>query len=75
MIHLCEVTVPGLRFADVPALRRVLVPAFANVRGVVATTRPGTVQVVYDGPEQLSAWCAEITRAGWGHSQGHTAAA
>jgi hypothetical protein len=75
MIQLCELTVPGLRLADVPALRRVLVCAFANVRGVVATTRPGTVQVVYDGPEQLSAWCAEITRAGWGHPQGRTAAA
>jgi hypothetical protein len=37
--------------------------------------RPGTVQVVYDGPEQLSAWCAEITRAGWGYPQRGTAAA
>ena len=75
MIQLCEVTVPGLRVADVPALRRVLVGAFANVRGVVATTRSGTVQVVYEGPEQLSAWCAEMMRAGWGHTQGRPAAA
>ena len=28
MIHLCEVTVPGLPVADVPALRRVLLRAF-----------------------------------------------
>jgi hypothetical protein len=75
MIHLCEVTVPGLRVADVPALRRILLRAFPDVRGVVETTRPGTVQVVYDGPEQLSAWCAEVTRAGWGYPQGGTAAA
>jgi len=75
MINLCEVTVPGLRVAEVPALRRLLVGAFANVRGVVETTRSGTVQVVYDGPEQLSAWCAEITRAGWGYPPGRTAAA
>jgi len=75
MIHLCEVTVPRLRVADVPALRRVLLRAFPDVRGVVETTRPGTVQVVYDGPEQLSAWCAEITRAGWGYPQAGTAAA
>ena len=75
MIHLCEVTVPGLRVADVPALRRVLVRAFVDVRGVVATTRPGTVQIVYDGPEQLTTWCAEIMRAGWGYPQGRTAAA
>jgi len=75
MIHLCEVTVPGLRVADVPALRRVLLRGFPEVRGVVETTRPGTVQVVYDGPERLSAWCAEITRAGWGYPQGGMAAA
>jgi hypothetical protein len=75
MIHLCEVTVPGLRVAEVPTLRRLLVGSFTNVRGVVATTRPGTVQIVYDGAEQLTAWCEAITRAGWGYPQGQTAAA
>jgi hypothetical protein len=41
MINLCEVTVPGLRVAEVPALRRLLVGAFANVRGVVGDDAPG----------------------------------
>jgi hypothetical protein len=58
MQRLCRLTVPGLSIkSDFTAAHRTLLADFPNVHEVVATTAPGTLLVLYSGPDEANAWC------------------
>ena len=57
MQRLCRITVPALSIkSDFTAARRRMLSDFPNVHEVVATTAPGTLSVVYSGPDEADAW-------------------
>jgi hypothetical protein len=57
MQRLCRITVPALSSkSDFAAARRRILTNFPNVHEVVATTAPGTLLVVYSGPDEADAW-------------------
>ena len=57
MQKLYEITIPGLSIkVDYPAVRHRLLADFPDVLEVLATTTPGTVQVVFRGEEEIEAW-------------------
>ena len=61
MQRLCRITVPGLSIkADFTAARQRLLTDFPNVHEVVATTAPGTLLVVYSGPDEADAWYSAL---------------
>jgi hypothetical protein len=61
MQRLYRLTVPGLSIkSDFTAGRRALLADFPNVHEVVATTAPGTLLVLYSGPDEADAWCTAL---------------
>ena len=61
MQRLCRITVPGLSISrDFTAARRRLMDAFPNIEEVVATTAPGTLLVLFSGPEDLDGWVSAL---------------
>jgi hypothetical protein len=57
MQRLCRITVPALSIkSDFAAARLRMLTDFPNVHEVVATTAPGTLLVVYSGPDDADAW-------------------
>jgi len=61
MQRLYRLTVPGLSIkSDFTAARRALLTDFPNVHEVVATTAPGTLLVLYSGPDEGDAWCTAL---------------
>jgi hypothetical protein len=58
MHRLYRITLPGLSIkSDFTAARQRLLSDFPNIHEVVATTAPGTLLVVYSGPDDADAWC------------------
>jgi hypothetical protein len=57
MQRLCRITVPELSIeSDFTAARQRMLADFPAVREVLATTAPGTLLVVYSGPDEADAW-------------------
>jgi hypothetical protein len=57
MKRLCRITVPELSMrSDFRAARLRMLTDFPNVHEVVATTAPGTLLVIYSGPDEADAW-------------------
>jgi hypothetical protein len=60
-LQLCELEVPGLRVAtSLGCARTALRRRFPGVTDVLATTRPGTLLLVYEGDEELEQWAATL---------------
>jgi hypothetical protein len=60
-MQICELEVPGLRAAtSLGRARAVLRRRFPGVTDVLATTRPGTLLLVYEGDEELERWAATL---------------
>ena len=61
MERLCRITVPGLSIkSDFTAVRRRMLADFPNVHEVVATTAPGTLLLIYSGPDEVDAWYGAV---------------
>jgi hypothetical protein len=57
MQRLCRITIPGLSIkSDFTAARLRMLTDFPGVHEVVATTAPGTLLVIYSGPDEADAW-------------------
>jgi hypothetical protein len=57
MQRLCRISVPELSIkSDFTLARQRLLTGFPNVHEVVATTAPGTLLVLYSGPDEADAW-------------------
>ena len=57
MQRLCRITVPGLSIeSDFTPARQRMLANFPDVHDVLATTAPGTLLVVYSGPDETDAW-------------------
>jgi hypothetical protein len=62
--RLYEITIPALSIeTDFPAVRHRLRGDFPRVVEVLAMTTPGTVLVVYDGEDEIDAWCRALSDA------------
>jgi hypothetical protein len=60
-MQLCELEVPGLRVAtSLGRARSALLRRFPGVTDVLATTRPGTLLLVYEGDEELEQWAVAL---------------
>jgi hypothetical protein len=65
MQRLCRITVPGLSISrDFTAARGRLMAEFPNIEEVAATTAPGTMLVLYSGPEDLDGWLDALRGVG-----------
>jgi hypothetical protein len=61
MQKLCRITIPGLVVKrDFTAARRRLLAEFPGIEEVIATTAPGTLLVLFFGPEDLHAWLGTL---------------
>jgi hypothetical protein len=86
MTKLYQITIPGLSLrVDFPAVRHRLLADFPDVRDVLATTMPGTVQVLFGGEADIDAWLDALSdsvaarrmalRRGHNHGRARTSSA